>query len=116
MNECGLGVSQLLCGIFVGNLDGLRKLVIVGLQFWVVIRYLLENCKDVDEVLEYLKDMLIVYNINLLFVDKFGNIVFVEILDGKKEVNIINSLESKREYFLYFINYIYIDKFYKLDL
>ncbi|MDU4753181.1 MAG: isochorismatase family protein, partial [Clostridium butyricum] len=40
----------------VGNSDGLRKPAIVGLQFWAIIRYLLENCKDVDEALEYLKD------------------------------------------------------------
>ncbi len=62
-----------------------EKPAIVGLQFWAVIRYLLENCKDVDEALEYLKDMPIAYNINLLLADKSGNIALVETLDGKKE-------------------------------
>ncbi|VHX65815.1 choloylglycine hydrolase [Clostridioides difficile] len=115
MNECGLGVSQSSCGIPVGNSDGLRKPAIVGLQFWAVIRYLLENCKDVDEALEYLKDMPIAYNINLLLADKSGNIALVETLDGKKEVNIINSLESKREYFLHSTNHTHIDKLHKLE-
>lgn len=115
MNECGLGVSQSSCGIPVGNLVGLRKPAIVGLQFWAVIRYLLENCKDVDEALEYIEDMPIAYNINLLLADKSGNIALVETLDGKKGVNRISGLENKREHFLHSTNHIHIDELHKLE-
>ncbi|GMQ56246.1 hypothetical protein AN1V17_06390 [Vallitalea sediminicola] len=51
INECGLMVGQTSCGMPVGNMEMMRKPAISGLQFWAVIRSLLENCKDVDEAL-----------------------------------------------------------------
>jgi len=51
INEYGLGVTMSSCGFPVGALDGMRKPAIRGLQFWAVIRALLENCKDVGEAL-----------------------------------------------------------------
>lgn len=115
MNECGLGVSQTSCGHPVGAQEGMRKPKIVGLQFWAVIRYLLENCKDVEEALGYIEDMPIAYNINLLLADKSGNMVLVETLDGKKEIKKINEFGNKREYFLHSTNHIHIDKLHKLE-
>lgn len=115
MNECGLGVSQSSCGLPVGNSEGLRKPAIVGLQFWAVIRYLLENCKDVEEALIYIKDMPIAYNINLLIADKSGNIALVETLDGRKKVKRINQSEVKIESFLHSTNHVHIEELHKFE-
>lgn len=87
INEWGLMVGQTSCGMPVGNMEPMRKPAITGLQFWAVIRSLLENCKNVDEALKSLMDMPIAYNINLILADKFGRAVLFETLDGKKAMH-----------------------------
>ncbi|WP_242975156.1 C45 family autoproteolytic acyltransferase/hydolase [Anaerovirgula multivorans] len=57
MNEHGLAVSQTSAGLPVGNFEFAVKPAIVGLQFWAVIRSVLENCKDVDEAIQWTKQM-----------------------------------------------------------
>ncbi len=86
INECGLAVTMSSCGFPVGAPKEMRNPAIVGLQFWAVIRTLLENCKDVKEALSYLKDMPIAYNINLIVADKGSNAVLIETLDGRMAV------------------------------
>ena len=85
-NEFGLVVTQSSCGFPVGPLPYMRAPKLKGLQFWAVIRTLLENCKDVQEALNYLEGMPIAYNINLMLQDKEGNAALVETLDGRYEV------------------------------
>ena len=78
INECGLMVGQTSCGMPVGNMKVMRKPAIIGLQFWAVIRSLLENCKNVNEAVYSLKDMPIAYNINLILADKHGRAALFE--------------------------------------
>ncbi len=83
LNECGLGVSMSSCGLPVSNLKEMRAPALSGLQFWAVIRTLLENCKDVKEAVDCARKMPIAYNINLLTVDKGGHAALIETFDGR---------------------------------
>ncbi len=83
INEHGLAVSQSSCGFPVSNIPQMRAPGIKGLQFWAVIRSLLENCKTVEEALEMLKDIPIAYNINLYLADPTGTIVIYETMNGE---------------------------------
>lgn len=85
-NEHGLSVTMSSCGFPVGSMPYMREPKVKGLQFWAVIRALLENCKDVDESLAYLKSMPIAYNLNMLLLDKAGNAALYETLDGRTAV------------------------------
>lgn len=83
MNDKGLAISFSACGLPVGNEPYLRKPSFVGPQFWVAIRGILEQCKDVDEALHYLKHHPLASNMNVMAVDASGNILLYETLDGK---------------------------------
>lgn len=93
-NEHGLVVTMSSCGFPVGANENMRKSKIIGLQFWAVIRSLLENCKDVNEALDFVSQMPIAFNINLMLVDKSGNIALVETLDGHKAIKRISENEQ----------------------
>ena len=54
LNEFGLSVTMSSCGFPVGPMPYMRAPKLRGLQFWAVIRALLENCRDVAECLAYL--------------------------------------------------------------
>lgn len=86
INEHGLAVTLSSCGFPVGALPHMRAPWQKGLQFWAVVRALLENCRDVPEALEYLKDMPIAYDLNLLLLDRRGQGALVETLDGHRAV------------------------------
>ncbi len=83
LNECGLAVTMSTCGFPVGALEYMRKPQLNGLQFWAVIRSVLENCKDVAEALDFLKDMPIAFNLNMMLMDKAGNTALIETMDGR---------------------------------
>lgn len=82
LNEKGFCVAFASCGIPVGKHKGMKKPVIEGLQFMVIVRALLENCKDVEEGVHYLKDMPIAANMNLLLADAGGNTALIETYEG----------------------------------
>lgn len=86
LNEEGFCVAFASCGMPVGNHPGLKKPVTQGLQFMVIVRALLENCKDVNEAIDYVKDMPIAANMNLLLADANGNASLLETYDGKKHI------------------------------
>lgn len=113
MNEWGLGVSQTSNGLPVGNFEWARKPGIIGLQFWAVIRSVLENCKDVNEAINYVKDMPIAYNINLVAADKKGNAALIESFDGKKAVKSISN--STKEQFICSTNHIHLEELKKFE-
>lgn len=96
INECGLAVSMSSCGIPVGNMTGMRKAEIKGLQFWAVIRSLLENCKEVEEALQLVLTMPIAYNINLYLADAAGNGVLLETMNGKMTYERISQKDEKQ--------------------
>ena len=66
-----------------------------GCTFWVVIRSLLDNCKDVSDALQLIKSMPISANTNFLLADKSGQAVLVEVacFNGKTKIGIKNSNE-----------------------
>lgn len=103
-NEHGLAVTMSSCGFPVGALPYMRAPKIKGLQFWAVIRALLENCKDVAEALEYLKGMPIAYNLNMILMDKAGNAALVETLDGRMAVKRISP--DSKDQMLYATNHV----------
>ena len=69
----------------------MRRPAVTGLQFWAVVRTLLENCRDVKEALSMLKDMPVAYNLNLIVLDREGRCALVETLDGRMAVKTIDS-------------------------
>ncbi|WP_334077769.1 C45 family peptidase [Paenibacillus sanfengchensis] len=86
LNEKGLSVAFASCGIPVGMHPGMKKPVSAGLQFMVIVRALLENCKNVEEGIFCLKDMPIGANMNLLLADIKGEAAVVETYDGKMAI------------------------------
>ncbi len=95
-NEHGLAVTMSSCGFPVGPMPYMRAPKLKGLQFWAVIRTLLENCKDVQEALNYLDGMPIAYNINLMLLDKGGNAALVETLDGRYVIKRLGGQTSEQ--------------------
>lgn len=95
MNEKGLAVSQSSAGLPVGNFEFARKPVIAGLQFWAVLRSVLENCRDVDEAIAWSLKMPIAYNINMLVADKTGAAALIETFNGEKAVRRIGKGDAK---------------------
>lgn len=91
LNEHGLSVTMSSCGFPVGGLPFMRAPRLKGLQFWAVIRALLENCRDVQEALCYLKGMPVAFNLNLMLLDKGGCLALVETLDGRYAVKELNT-------------------------
>lgn len=90
-NECGLAVTMSSCGMPVVNLPYMKKPQFNGLQYWVVVRALLENCKNVKEALEYLSDMPIVFNMNMILLDKTDNAALIQTMDGQHAIKQIDS-------------------------
>lgn len=83
LNECGLAVTMSTCGFPVGALEYMRRPQLDGLQFWAVIRSVLENCRDVAEALDFIKEMPIAFNLNMMLMDQTGDTALVETLDGR---------------------------------
>lgn len=108
MNEEGLAVGMSSCGFPVGAMPFMRNPALKGLQFWSVIRSLLENCKDTKEALYFLKDMPIAYNLNLLLADKANRVVLFETLDGKKAHRELD--ESSSDHYLFATNHAVLDE------
>ena len=98
INECGLAVSMSSCGLPVGNMEGMRRPEIRGLQFWAVIRSLLENSRNTEEALQMALIMPIAYNINLYLIDETGDAVLLETMNGQKSYERI-ARASERNFF-----------------
>lgn len=106
INECGLMVGQTSCGLPVGNFAPMRNPAVSGLQFWAVIRSLLENCKNVEEALKSVFEMPIAYNINLILADKTGRAVLFETFDGTKAWKQIDT--TTQEQYLHSTNHAHL--------
>ena len=89
VNEHGLSVTFSACGQPVGNIEGLRKPVLSGLQCFAVIRVLLEKCKNVQEAISIVDEMPIASNINLIVADPL-DAARIEIFDGFKSITTID--------------------------
>lgn len=104
INEWGLAVAMSSCGIPVSNIPQMNKPKAKGLQFWAVIRSLLENCKDTNEALKLVLEMPIGYNINLYLADGAGHIVLLETMNGHKAYREIS--ETTADQYVYATNHI----------
>ncbi|MFQ8666455.1 C45 family autoproteolytic acyltransferase/hydolase [Anaerostipes caccae] len=113
INECGLMAAQTSCGMPVGNMEVMRRPAVTGLQFWAVIRSLLENCKNVEEALQTLEDMPIAYNINLILADKEGNAALFETLDGVKAFRKID--DTTEQQYLHSTNHAHLQEIINLE-
>ncbi|HDR6312990.1 TPA: choloylglycine hydrolase [Bacillus cereus] len=101
VNEHGLSVTFSACGQPVGNIEGLRKPVLSGLQCFAVIRVLLEKCKNVQEAKLLIDEMPIASNINLIVADPL-DAARIEIFDGYKS---ITTLEEEKQNFIVSTNH-----------
>ncbi|MED0973214.1 C45 family peptidase [Bacillus paramycoides] len=88
VNEHGLSVTFSACGQPVGNIEGLRKPMVSGLQCFAVIRVLLERCKNVQEAKLLIEEMPIASNINIIVTDPL-EAAHIEIFDGHKSIKTI---------------------------
>ena len=102
-NEMGLAVTMSSTSFPVGVNENMRRPAVTGLQFWAVIRTLLDTCRDVNECLDRLKDMPIAFNMNLILTDKAGNAALYETLDGRKAFRTIGP--SSDAQYLYATNH-----------
>jgi len=97
INEHGLCITNSSCGKPVGNIPGLKKPTISGLQFWAVTRALLEQCKDVDEAVQMIRELPVSYNLNMIVADASGNAVLIEMLEHRKSYYNVNK-ESNNQF------------------
>lgn len=96
MNEHGLAVCKASIGLPVGNFEGGQKAEVTGFSFWVVVRSLLENCKTVQEALEWTMSAPIGYNMNLMLADQY-QISLLECTNGHKSFTTLDSVFVKRD-------------------
>lgn len=94
MNEHGLAVTMTSCGIPVVDLPYMQKPSIEGLQYWVVVRALLENCRNVQESLSYIKDMPIAFHMNMIILDREEHAALVQTFAGKKAIRCITAEDA----------------------
>ena len=76
------------CGMPVSNMEGMRAPEVKGLQFWAVIRTLLEECKDVEEAIDLMNTLPVGYNINLYLADANGTVALYETINGHRAYEI----------------------------
>lgn len=103
MNEYGLAACKASNGLPVGNFEGGQKAGATGFSFWIVIRSILENCKNVDEAIAWTMNAPIGYNINLMLADGNDKIALLQCIDGYKAYRILDN--DSRENFLISTNH-----------
>lgn len=91
MNEHGLAACKASNGLPVGNFEGGQKAGVTGFSFWVVIRSILENFKNVEEAIEWTMNAPIGYNINLMLADSNNKIALLQCIDGHKAYRILDN-------------------------
>ncbi|AMK50455.1 peptidase C45 [Clostridium beijerinckii] len=99
MNEYGLAACKASNGLPVGNFQGGEKAGVTGFSFWVVIRSILENCKNVEEAIAWAMAAPIGYNINLMLADNSNKIALLQCIDGHKSYRILDN-ESKQKFLI----------------
>jgi predicted choloylglycine hydrolase len=98
MNEHGLAVCKASNGLPVGNFEGGQKAGVTGFSFWIVVRSILESCKNADEAIKWAMEAPIAYNISLMLADSDNKIALLQCIDGHKAYKILD--ETTDEAFL----------------
>jgi len=83
INEKGLAITMSSAGLPVGKFPSMKNPKIVGLQFWAVMRIILDKCKDVDEAIKLVEKIPMAYNANFIVSDKSGSAALIETYDGE---------------------------------
>jgi predicted choloylglycine hydrolase len=97
MNEHGLTITASVGGMPVGNnIAGLKPALQSGLQFWVVIRSLLEQCCTIKEALDLLKNIPHCGNPIYIIADPSGQAARVEVYGKDKNITLIDSTSSQQ--------------------
>lgn len=107
MNQHGLSVCKASNGLPVGNFEGGQKAGVTGFSFWIVVRSILENCKNVEEAIKWTMDAPIGYNINLMLADSHNKIALLQCVDGHKAYKILD--ENSDETYLSSTNHVLFD-------
>ena len=107
MNEHGLAVCKASNGLPVGNFEGGQKAGVTGFNFWIVVRSILENCKNVDEAIKWTMDAPIGYNINLMLADSYNKIALLQCIDGHKAYKVLDG--SNDETYLSATNHVLLE-------
>lgn len=108
MNEHGLSVCKASNGLPVGNFEGGQKAGVTGFSFWIVVRSILENCKNIDETIKWTMNAPIGYNINLMLADSHNKIALLQCVDGHKAYKVLD--ENSDEAFLSSTNHVLFDE------
>lgn len=95
MNEHGLAVCQAGNGLPVGNFEGGQKAGVTGFQLWIVVRSILENCKNLEEAVKWVMEAPIGFNINLMLADSNDKIALFQCIDGHKAYEILDGGSDK---------------------
>lgn len=103
MNEHGLAVCKASNGLPVGNFKGGLKAGVTGFSFWVVVRSILENCKTVQEAIQWAMGAPIGYNINIMLADSTNKMALLQCIDGHKAYKLLD--ENSNEGFLSVTNH-----------
>ncbi len=93
LNEHGLSVTLSVGGMPVGIMPGQHPPIQEGLQFWAMIRTILETCKDVDEAEACFKNFPCSGNPILILADASGHASLAEAYGSHKK---ITRLEKSR--------------------
>ncbi|WP_164985002.1 C45 family peptidase [Ammoniphilus sp. CFH 90114] len=112
INQEGLCVTFASCGMPTGNYPGMKKPAMKGLQFWAIVRSLLEQCKNVSEALALVNEMPTSSNMNLLIADASGQASLVETLDGSK---VVRSAHVEEKGYLIATNHAHIPEIASLE-
>jgi predicted choloylglycine hydrolase len=94
MNEHGLSVTMSAGGIPVGNAPGQPAPIRNGLQFWVLVRALLEECRTVDEAEQVIRDFPTGGNPILIVADPSGKAIAAECYGAERGGRRIDSASS----------------------
>lgn len=95
LNEKGLCVTFSAAGIPVGDEPDLKSPTFEGVQFWIVVRALLESCRTVDETFARLDRMPIAANCNFIISQAGGKAAIYTVYDGKRGVTALAGMPGK---------------------
>lgn len=95
LNEHGLAVTMSAGVLPVGTAPGLRPPIQDGLQFWALIRTVLETCRTVDEALDWIECVPCAGNPILIVADRDGHAALVEIFGPHHAVRRIDGDNSE---------------------
>lgn len=113
VNEKGLAITMSSTGFPVGNFPKMRPPKFKGLQFWAVIRAILDKCKNVDDAIKLVEKIPMAYNANFIVSDESCSIALIETFDGAFRYKKIDS--SSKENYLSATNHIVLPELIHYD-